>query len=32
MAMIDEIKKEYVSGITFHFVNHIREVLEIALI
>ena len=29
---IDEIKKEYVSGITFHFVNHIREVLEIALI
>lgn len=29
---IDEIKKEYVKGITFHFVDHIREVLEIALI
>ena len=29
---IDEIKKEYVKGIKFHFVDHIREVLEIALI
>lgn len=29
---IDEIKKEYVKGINFHFVDHIREVLEIALI
>ena len=29
---IDEIKKEYVKGIKFHFVDHIREVLDIALI
>lgn len=29
---IDEIKKEYVQGIEFHFVDHIREVLDIALI
>lgn len=29
---IDEIKKEYVKGIKFHFVDHIQEVLEIALI
>ena len=29
---IDEIKKEYIKGIKFHFVDHIREVLDIALI
>lgn len=29
---IDEIKKEYIQGITFHFVDHISEVLKIALI
>ena len=29
---IDEIKKEYVKGIKFHFVDHIREVLDIVLI
>ncbi|WP_059026632.1 endopeptidase La [Gabonibacter massiliensis] len=29
---IDEIKKEYIKGIKFHFVDHIREVLQIALL
>ena len=29
---IDEIKKEYIKGIKFHFVDHIQEVLDIALL
>ena len=29
---IDDIKKEYIKGIKFHYVDHIREVLAIALL
>ncbi len=29
---IDDIKKEYIKGIKFHFVDHIQEVLNIALL
>ena len=29
---IDDIKKEYIRGIKFHYVDHIREVLDIALL
>jgi len=29
---IDEIKPEYIQGIRFHFVDHIREVLKLALL
>jgi ATP-dependent Lon protease len=28
---IEEIKQEYLNGLTFHFVRHMHEVLEIAL-
>ncbi|WP_313103100.1 S16 family serine protease, partial [Empedobacter sp.] len=28
---IEEIKAEYVKGMTFHFVKEMKEVLEIAL-
>ena len=28
---IEEIKQEYLTGLTFHFVRHMHEVLEIAL-
>ena len=28
---IEEIKQEYLNGLTFHFVHHMHEVLEIAL-
>ena len=28
----DDIKKEYIRGIKFHYVDHIREVLDIALL
>jgi ATP-dependent Lon protease len=28
---IDEIKQDYLKGLTFHFVQHMSEVLEIAL-
>jgi ATP-dependent Lon protease len=28
---IDEIKQDYLKGLTFHFVSHMHEVLEIAL-
>lgn len=29
---IDEIKKEYLKGLKFHYVDHIKEVLETALL
>jgi ATP-dependent Lon protease len=28
---IDEIKEEYLTGLTFHYVKHMREVLDLAL-
>ena len=29
---IDEIKETYLSGLTFHFVDTVKEVLDIALL
>ena len=29
---IDDIKKEYLKGLKFHYVDHIKEVLETALL
>ena len=28
---IEEINPEYIKGMTFHYVNHIQQVLDIAL-
>jgi ATP-dependent Lon protease len=29
---IEEIKPDYLKGLTFHYVNDVREVLELALL